>query len=965
MKILKSQIANILNEIITTTDRSQWDAAYAHSIISGNSTVHHLHANKTLLDSYTPTNAELEQSVLYSHVHTNLSVLDEYNQSNSSISTAVSQTHTHANKSLLDTLSGFTNSSLLSSITDQHSHLNKTLIDSYNQTNAALASAVTNSHTHTNKALLDTLTGFTNTTLLSTISSSHSHSNKATLDTYTQTEANLADAVSKAHAHSNQTLLDSLTSAGAGTSFLANDGTYKVVSSGGVIGGTDTQVLFNDGGVSNGNANLVFNKTTGLTSMLETLVGQKLYVSNSATYISKDVSDNLVFTDSFNTDITLTSLVGGSSTIPANTTGDDIILGRDNLDNWIFFTLADLASDVPNDTFVKWDTVGNYYRFYADKTEAGGAASDAKLYLGIADPDGTTRLNYDGNFHASYFEAYGGIVGYGVDNHAISGFSTNASGVTGTSTNTSGVWGISINNTGVLGTSTSGHAGIFNSESTSLSTVKIYQEANSTANRASALLELSRTNGSTGGYNFTGDLLYINDSVTSTGTVTGRALLYEANSTEKLTLYPRVPNSGSAVAYMLDTVNGLTTTAKLVSVRNAGVEKMSVLQDGSINIPTGATYNINGVPISSGGVTPTDGVFDWVTDKYQPYSTQQASLSFDTSSTDPTLTTRLNINGALYSTSGTFNNITVNNASGKVLTAVNGSTERINLNPIVTDGASAVAYMLDTHNVLSTTGAKLIDFRNQGTSRAWLTHSGTLYTSSTLETSDNVKVGSNTYLYSAGLLQLGNVSFIRPSVVDGATAIAFEINTINTLSTVGAKLASFKNQNTEKIFIDKDGKVNYTAGTSTAFVRSSGTLKEWFTDGSSSGTGATDVYSYTVPANVLGTDGDNLHAIYTISNPTSATGTITGSFAGTSLDGIGSSSFTEAKVEIDITRVSTTVARADIMITLDGIVSNYTYTELTSKDWTTTNILKLVFTASASTITARKGILIYNPKSPN
>lgn len=54
--------------------------------------------------------------------------------------------------------------------------------------------------------------------------------------------------------------------------------------------------------------------------------------------------------------------------------------------------------------------------------------------------------------------------------------------------------------------------------------------------------------------------------------------------------------------------------------------------------------------IGSGGVTPTDGILHWnsVTNKYEPYSTQQAFLSFDASTTAPNLTTRINLNGNLY-----------------------------------------------------------------------------------------------------------------------------------------------------------------------------------------------------------------------------------------------------------------------------------------------------------------------------
>jgi hypothetical protein len=70
------------------------------------------------------------------------------------------------------------------------------------------------------------------------------------------------------------------------------------------------------------------------------------------------------------------------------------------------------------------------------------------------------------------------------------------------------------------------------------------------------------------------------------------------------------------------------------------------------------------------------------------------------------------------STSGTTNY--------KVLSATIGSTERISLNPRVTNGASAVAYLFDTHNNLATTGAKLALFRNQGVDRASIDKDGNI-----------------------------------------------------------------------------------------------------------------------------------------------------------------------------------------------------------------------------------------------
>jgi hypothetical protein len=60
------------------------------------------------------------------------------------------------------------------------------------------------------------------------------------------------------------------------------------------------------------------------------------------------------------------------------------------------------------------------------------------------------------------------------------------------------------------------------------------------------------------------------------------------------------------------------------------------------------------------------------------------------------------------------------------------------------------------------------------------------------------------YALSAGIgtTQRGSLT---PDVADGASAIGYTFDTLNTLSTTGAKIASFKNNTTEKVYITKDG----------------------------------------------------------------------------------------------------------------------------------------------------------------
>ena len=66
-----------LGETSKTACRGDWGkTAYEHWKITGDTTIHHTHANKELLDSYTQTNADLANAVAKVHEHGNKSVLD-------------------------------------------------------------------------------------------------------------------------------------------------------------------------------------------------------------------------------------------------------------------------------------------------------------------------------------------------------------------------------------------------------------------------------------------------------------------------------------------------------------------------------------------------------------------------------------------------------------------------------------------------------------------------------------------------------------------------------------------------------------------------------------------------------------------------------------------------------------------------------------------------------------------------
>lgn len=163
----------------------------------------------------------------------------------------------------------------------------------------------------------------------------------------------------------------------------------------------------------------------------------------------------------------------------------------------------------------------------------------------------------------------------------------------------------------------------------------------------------------------------------------------------------------------------------------------------------------------------------------------------------------------------------------------------------VADGATAVAFTFDTANALSTSGAKAFSFASNGSEilsfspynaslqatelsgeYGWKIEgesgAGTGYTK--LYTGDsstwyevftvyrNATFALTPKLRLGGYFSRNDISGPQDGTMtlnsdddDGATAVGFVFDTEKTFSTSGAKLVSFKNNSTEKAYMDLDG----------------------------------------------------------------------------------------------------------------------------------------------------------------
>ena len=154
------------------------------------------------------------------------------------------------------------------------------------------------------------------------------------------------------------------------------------------------------------------------------------------------------------------------------------------------------------------------YQPYANKTAAGGASSDGKLYLGTDAPDGTTRLNYDGYFYAT--KLYSGGTEVSVSGHNHTG--TYEPAVTVGSANQ--IWG--INN--------AGNAKEWKSFSTPGTTGTAPNWVLSTANQINLHIPMASTGSVTAGLLSNTDYGKIHTQNTDTGT-TGSSFAIDSDGT--------------------------------------------------------------------------------------------------------------------------------------------------------------------------------------------------------------------------------------------------------------------------------------------------------------------------------------------------------------------------------------------------------------------------------------------------
>jgi hypothetical protein len=248
-------------------------------------------------------------------------------------------------------------------------------------------------------------------------------------------------------------------------------------------------------------------------------------------------------------------------------------------------------------------------------------------------------------------------------------------------------------------------------------------------------------------------------------------LLPDASGTVALTGH--LMSSHSATAWRMFFSNATTTAIQELAFGTVGTYLRS---GGATANPTWATIaysEISGTPSipTSFNITAnaTDGLLDLtgtggansVTYSLAPYAAQQAStLSFDTSTTNPTLTTRLNLNGHLYAT-----RLSSTVANGTAPLTVLSTTLVSNLNADLLDGQEGSYYL----NYANFTGTPTIG--NGALALEASSTAGSTNTTVTVETGTGFSAnatGASTYKY-----RVGPALTALSTIMTGATPVGF------------------------------------------------------------------------------------------------------------------------------------------------------------------------------------------------
>jgi len=234
-----------------------------------------------------------------------------------------------------------------------------------------------------------------------------------------------------------------------------------------------------------------------------------------------------------------------------------------------------------------------------------------------------------------------------------------------------------------------------------------------------------------------------NSSTLDMGIFSETGINFYYNDVQILALNPNLIDGETP--YVLDTTLITHTSGNLLELKNNTVNKFNIDYQGSVNIPTGATYQINGVPIVGSGL-PIIGNTQTNSIKLSTSTTHNnlglVDLYLDTGSTHGLYVGNYGSGNAVcIENTSNYAAIRVDNYSGytagaalsinqfvtssapAIIISNSSSVIRTTISPTVNDSSSAIGYIFGT-NALSTSGAKIASFQNNGVEKAYIDYNG-------------------------------------------------------------------------------------------------------------------------------------------------------------------------------------------------------------------------------------------------
>jgi hypothetical protein len=256
--------------------------------------------------------------------------------------------------------------------------------------------------------------------------------------------------------------------------------------------------------------------------------------------------------------------------------------------------------------------------------------------------------------------------------------------------------------------------------------------------------------------------------------------------------------------------------------------------------------------------------------------------------------------------------------------------------------------------------------------------------SMTWTTGNSASGQSGSYVFTVGTGSTEGIFSFDTSLVRFTarqTDINIEGTTLLTFNSSGTFHGSIHGDGTDCIFNSNNvalsfkfnNAVRVRAGTSSSYARVGGVLVDFTSDVGNSTTTETDIYSYTVPANVLIATGDKLSAFFSMNivGSGTATRTIKIYFAGTVCFNSGALSLGANgnwQAYVELVRTSSSTARVSVGLQTAGATTTAysSETDLTGSSFTGTNILKLTAQAGAvgaatNDITGKHGYVELKP----